>query len=114
MGNKKSFVKNILRKFIKIVLILLYTTIIISMIAGGVTAGTLTLIPPDSFAWTVSKANYLGYMSICSFVPFSTLMLFVMALFGIILLFKLIKYLRTKTKNSEIYKDAKTVANKLS
>jgi hypothetical protein len=84
------------------------------MIAGGISAGTMTLIPPDGLGWTVSKVNYLGYMSICSFAPFSSLMLFGMAFLGLILLLKLIKYLRRKIKQSEIIVKVKTLANKIS
>lgn len=84
------------------------------MIAGGISAGSLTLIPPEGFGWTVSKANHLGYMSICPFAPFSTFLLFGMALLGFILLWKLIKYLRRKSKKSEIYVKVKTVVDKIS
>ncbi|MFX1447975.1 MAG: hypothetical protein ACFFCG_07540 [Promethearchaeota archaeon] len=88
-------------------------TIIISMIAGGVTAGLMTLTPPEDFGWTGSSTNYLGYISICSFAPFSSLMLFGMAFIGSILLLKFIKYLRRKFKTSEIYIKVKTLTNKI-
>ncbi|NHJ22861.1 MAG: hypothetical protein EAX91_18100 [Candidatus Lokiarchaeota archaeon] len=110
--NKISF-KSLLLKSIKLTLVILYLTIIISMIAGGISAGTLTLLPPDGFGWTVSKVNYLGYKSICAFVPFSSLMLFGMAFLGFFLLLKLIKYLRRKTKQSERYVEVKTLTNKI-
>ena len=83
------------------------------MIAGGVIAGIMTLTPPEGFGWTVSSTNYLGYMSICSFAPFSSLLLFGMALLGFVLLLKIIKYLRRKTKKSEIYVKLKTLTNKI-
>ncbi|MFX0076522.1 MAG: hypothetical protein ACFE96_13855 [Candidatus Hermodarchaeota archaeon] len=114
MEKKKFSFKKVFLKSIKLILISLYLTIIISMIAGGITAGTLTLLPPDGFGWTVSKANYLGYMSICAFAPFSSLLLFGMAVLGYVLLLKLIKYIRRKTKQSEIYVKVKTLANKIS
>jgi hypothetical protein len=83
------------------------------MIAGGVFAGIMTLTPPEGFGWTVSKDNYLGYMSICSFAPFSSLMLFAMATIGVFLLVKLLKYLRRKTKKSEVYIKLKTLVSKI-
>ena len=114
MEQKKSSFKNVLLKSIKFTFIFLYIVIIISMIAGGISAGTLTLLPPDGFGWTVSKANYLGYKSICAFAPFSSLMLFGMAFLGFFLLLKLIKYLRRNTKQSESYVEVKTLTNKIS
>ncbi|MFX0011424.1 MAG: hypothetical protein ACFE9R_14015 [Candidatus Hermodarchaeota archaeon] len=114
MVENKISLKNVLLKSIKFTFIFLYIVIIFSMIAGGISAGTLTLLPPDGFGWTVSKVNYLGYKSICAFVPFSSLMLFGMAFLGSFLLVKLIKYLRRKTKQSEIYVKVKTLANKIS
>ncbi|MDX1797699.1 MAG: hypothetical protein R3255_03530, partial [Candidatus Lokiarchaeia archaeon] len=50
-----------------------------------------TLIPDDA-----SKLCYLGYYAHCSFAPFSTLILFAMAIVGTILLTKFIKYSRRK------------------
>jgi hypothetical protein len=98
MDKKRISFKNLLLKSLKIILIILYITIIVSMIAGGVTAGIMTLIPSEGLGWTVSKANYLGYMSICSFAPFSTSLLFGMAFLGSFLLLKRVKYLRRKSK----------------
>ena len=72
------------------------------MIAGGISAGIMTLTPPEAFGYTVSHKNYLGYLSSCSFVPFSTIILFGMAIAGSILLWKFIKYLRRKSKASQI------------
>ena len=83
------------------------------MMAGGISAGTMTLLPPEDFGWTVSNTNYLGYKSICAFAPFSTLMLFLMALLGFVLLVKFVKYLRRKLKNSEIYVKLKSLTNKI-
>jgi hypothetical protein len=113
MEKKKISFKNVLLKSIKLIVIFAFLTIIISMIAGGISAGTLTLIPSDGFGWTISKANYIGYNSICSFAPFSSLMLFGMAFVGFFLLLKVIKYRRRKTKQSKIYIEVKTSANKI-
>ena len=65
--------------------------IIGSLIVGGVSAGIMTLIPDEA-----SKSCYLGYYAHCSFTPYSTLILFAMAILGIILLIKLIKYIKKK------------------
>ena len=97
----------------KLFLAILYITIIISMIAGGVSAGIMTLTPPEAFGWTVSNTNYLGYLSICSFAPFSSLLLFGMAFIGFLLLLTFIKYLRRKSKTSEIYIKVKALTNKI-
>ncbi len=51
----------------------------------------MTFIPDDA-----SKPCYLGYYAHCSFTPYSTLILFTMAIVGTILLIKLIKYIRRK------------------
>ena len=83
------------------------------MIAGGVSAGSLTLTPSEGLGWTVSKANYLGYMSICSFAPFSTIMLFGMAGLGLILLLKLVKYLRRKSRNLETLAKVRIITSKI-
>jgi hypothetical protein len=107
LEDKKNFVVNVLKRSIKMFLIITYLTIIISMIAGGISAGIMTLIPPDAFGYTVSKKNYLGYTSTCSFVPFSTIILFGMAIVSSILLWKLIKYLRRKSKPSHLQLESK-------
>ncbi|MFX0020802.1 MAG: hypothetical protein ACFE9S_00630 [Candidatus Hermodarchaeota archaeon] len=64
-----------------------------SLIAGGMSTGIMTLIPDDA-----SKPCYLGYYAHCSFTPYSTLILFVMAIIGTILFLKLIKYVRRRYK----------------
>ena len=62
MEKRKISVKYLLKKSLKLFLAIFYLTIIIAMIAGGVTAGIMTLTPPENFGWTVSNTNYLGYM----------------------------------------------------
>ena len=113
MENRKINLRDLLKKLIKLLAISIYLSIIISMIAGGVIAGIMTLTPPEGFGWTVSKNNYLDYMSICSFAPFSSLLLFGMASIAVFLLIKLLKYLRRKTKKSEIYFKLKALVNKI-
>ncbi|MFX1480228.1 MAG: hypothetical protein ACFFCI_19115 [Promethearchaeota archaeon] len=113
MERRKISVRSMMKKSIKLFLVMLYITTIIAMIAGGITAGTMTLLPPEDFGWTVSKMNYLGYRSICAFAPFSTIMLFGMAFIGLILLIKFIKYIRRKAKNSKAYTKLKILINKV-
>lgn len=113
MEKRKISLKNLLKKSLRLFLAIFYLTIIIVMIAGGVSAGIMTLTPPEEFGWTVSKTNYLGYMSICSFTPFSSILLFGMAVIGSILLMKLIKRVRRKSKTSEIYLKFKALTNKI-
>lgn len=89
MEINKNSVKNMLRKIIKSFLFLLYTIFVGSLIIGGLSAGIMTLIPDEA-----SKPCYLGYYAHCSFTPYSTLILFAMAIVGAFLLLKLIKYVR--------------------
>lgn len=88
---------SIIMKIFKGILVLFYTTFVVALLSGGLSAGILTLIPHEA-----SKANYLGYYSLCSFVPFSTMILFTMAIVGTILLVKLIKYYKRALKRVKI------------
>ena len=88
--NKKS-IKSISRKIIKSTLVLIYIIFIVSLITGGISTGIMTLIPDEA-----SKPCYLGYYAHCSFTPYSTLILFAMAIVGTILLVKLIKHFRNR------------------
>lgn len=81
----------ILRRIIKLILLLFYMIFVGSLIIGGVSAGIMTLIPDEA-----SKPCYLGYYAHCSFTPYSTLILFAMAIVGSILFMMFIKYLRRK------------------
>ena len=65
------------------------------MIAGGASAGVMTLLP-DSGA---SKPSYLGYYAHCSFTPFSTIILFVLAAGGIVLTIHLVNSMWPKFMN---------------
>jgi len=86
--NKKS-IKKISKNIIKSFLLLFYIIFVGSLIIGGISAGIMTLIPDEA-----SKPCFLGYYAHCSFTPYSTLILFAMAIIGTILLLKLIKYVR--------------------
>ncbi len=93
MEINKNSIKNISRKITKLTLFLIYTIFVVSLIAGGISTGIMTLIPDDA-----SKPCYLGYYAHCSFTPYSTSILFVMAIIGTILFLKLIKYVRRQYK----------------
>ena len=88
---------SILLKIIKGIVFLFYTIFVVALLSGGLSAGILTLIPHEA-----SKPNYLGYYSLCSFVPFSTMILFTMAIVGAILLIKLVKYYKRTLKRVKI------------
>jgi len=85
----KSSIKRISKLIVKSFLLVFYMVFIFSLILGGIIPGIITLIPDEA-----SKPCYLGYYAHCSFTPYSTLILCVMAIIGIILLLKLIKYIR--------------------
>ena len=74
-------VGNFFKKTIIAFFFIFYVVLVISMIAGGASAAVMT-ITPDLEA---SKPCYLGYYAHCSFTPFSTLILIVLAGVGIIL-----------------------------
>jgi len=95
MEISKNSVKSISRKIIKSVLFLFYTIFVGSLIIGGISAGIMTLIPDEA-----SKPCYLGYYAHCSFTPYSTLILFAMAIGGTFLFIKLIKYVRRQYKKA--------------
>ena len=90
-----EIIRKTLRKkvviLIKVIILLLYATILVSMIIGGLSAGIMTLIPDEA-----SKPCYLGYYAHCSFTPFSTLILFAMTLIGSFLMITLIKYIKKR------------------
>lgn len=83
------------------------------MVGGGITAGIWTLIPAETFGWTVNNISYLGYASTCAFAPFSSLMLFAMALLGLIPFVKLIKYFSRISKGSKLIQKFKLITNKV-
>jgi len=90
---------SLLKSIIKAFFIAIYLVFVISLIIGGIYAGIWTLIPTESLGWGATKVSYLGYISHCSFTPYSSLALFTMALVGSFLLIKMMKYFRRKVKN---------------
>ncbi len=92
---RKSLAVKVVLKVVKSTFILIYLTLIVGLIAGGFSAGILTMLPDEA-----SKPCYLGYYAHCSFTPYSTLILFAMAMIGTILLIRLVKYFKRQYKNS--------------
>ena len=86
---KVNSIKRVSKLILKSFLLILYTVFLLSLILGARILGIMTLIPDEA-----SKPCYLGYYAHCSFTPYSTLILFIMAIIGIILLMKFIKYIR--------------------
>lgn len=91
LDEKLNSVFKILKRIIKSMIILLFLVFVLSLIIGGTISGVMTLLPDEA-----SKPCYLGYYAHCSFTPYSTIILFSMALIGVILLLILIRYLRKK------------------
>ena len=97
--SKNSENKSVLKKLILVFIAIFYITFIIALSFGSLAAGILTLIPADA-----SKANHLGYYSVCSFTPFSTIILAVISIAGFILFIKMGHFLKTKYQNSNLIK----------
>ena len=95
----------ILKNMMKRILVSLYIIFVIALIAGGFSTGIMTLIPDAA-----SKQCYLGYYAHCSFTPFSTLILFTMAIVGTIMLVKLIKYIKREIKKNKAIKLTKPIS----
>lgn len=64
-----------------------YLILLIGLIASGISMGIITMMPDEA-----SKSCFLGYYAHCSFTPFSTLILFTLAIIGLILLIRLINH----------------------
>ncbi|MHA1265776.1 MAG: hypothetical protein ACTSRS_11140 [Candidatus Helarchaeota archaeon] len=75
--------KKTMKKTVKFILLLFYSTFIIALIVGPIVPAVTTLLPSQ-----VSKPNFLGYNSICPFVPYSTLILLSLIILGVVLLVK--------------------------
>jgi uncharacterized membrane protein YedE/YeeE len=90
-------ITKIMNKIIKGILLSFYTIFVIALIAGGLSAGIMTVIPD-----TASKPCYLGYYAHCSFAPFSTLILLAMAILGSYMFIKLIKYIKREIKKVKV------------
>ena len=111
--NKKISFKRILKAMLIFFVVLIYISFVIALSFGSLVAGIFTILPAEGFGWTVSKPSYLGYYSVCSFAPFSTLILFGMAFVGFFLLIKLGAYIKRKYRSSKFQVSLKTAANKL-
>ena len=97
LKSEKNQILSTVRTIIKGLAVLFYTIFVISLLSGGLSAGILTLTPHEA-----SRPNFLGYYSLCSFVPFSTMILFTMAIVGTLLLIKLVKYYKRALKRVKI------------
>ena len=82
---------NILKKMIRSILILLYFIFAAAMIIGGAISGAMTLLPAEA-----NKPCYLGYYALCSFTPYSSIILFSIAFTGVILMIVLKRFLKKK------------------
>jgi len=91
-------IASLFKSIIKAFFITIYLAFVISAIIGGIYAGIWTLIPTEYLGWGAAKVSYLGYISHCSFAPYSSFALFAMALVGSFLLIKIMKYIRRKVK----------------
>jgi len=94
--NNSNTITSYIIKLIKGTSILFYLIFLVALIAGGLSAGIMTLIPNNA-----SKPCYLGYYALCSFAPFSTLILFTMTIVGTFLLINLVKYFKRMSKRVE-------------
>ena len=111
--NKKITPKKIIKAVIIFFVALIYISFVVALSFGALTAGIFTVLPAESFGWTVSKPSYLGYYSVCSFAPFSTLILFGMSIVGFFLLIKLGSFIKRKYRTSKVPISLKTASNKL-
>ncbi|MFX1364782.1 MAG: hypothetical protein ACFFCE_17660 [Promethearchaeota archaeon] len=106
---KKRLV-NWLKMIVKSFFISFFTIFVLSLVIIGIAFSIITIIPDKA-----SKPCYLGYYAHCSFTPYSTIILLVMALIGTLLLIKLIKYFKSKytktlEKNSKVQVLAKSIS----
>jgi hypothetical protein len=60
-----------------------------ALVFGALAAGVWTLIPTDLLSWGSSKVNLIGYVSHCSYTPYSSLILFVASFIGIMFSMKM-------------------------
>ncbi len=66
------------------------------MIAGNLVAGIYSILPSAVVGWGATEPSYLGYVSHCSFAPWSTIISVAIAAVGIFLFVKLIKYFKKR------------------
>jgi flavodoxin len=62
---------------------LFYWAFMVAAVVGGIGAGIWTLIPTAWLDYGASKPCYLGYVTHCSFAPWSSIILFALVPFGI-------------------------------
>ncbi|MHA2063554.1 MAG: hypothetical protein ACXABY_04140 [Candidatus Thorarchaeota archaeon] len=76
-------------RFVTILGLALIWAFIIAAIVGGFAAAIWTVIPTAMLEWGASGPNLLGYVSHCSFVPISTIILSIVSLVGMMMGWKL-------------------------
>jgi len=104
MERKKFSLVSLLKKLIKLFFMTLYVILIVGLSFGTASASIITILPAEA-----SKVNHLGYYSTCSFAPYSTIILFSLAILGFILLIKFVKRLVRQSKKSVLYLGRETV-----
>jgi len=60
-----------------------------AMIVGSLAAAIWTVIPTSLLSWGSNQVNLLGYVSHCTFTPFSTLILLATTIIGIFIVHRL-------------------------
>ena len=81
---------------------LFYWAFMVAAFVGGIGAGIWTLIPTAWLDYGATKPCYLGYIAHCSFSPWSSIILFTLAIFGIwgiIQGLRIVKATFTKTRD---------------
>ncbi|MFX1483968.1 MAG: hypothetical protein ACFFCP_12375 [Promethearchaeota archaeon] len=78
-----------LRRLITVMALALVWTFLSALIVGTYAAAIWTVIPTELLQWGAGKMNLIGYVSHCSFVPYSTLILILSGSIGLILALRL-------------------------
>lgn len=89
VDSKRSDTTSGIMRFITTLGLALVWAFIIAAIVGSSAAAIWTLIPTELLAWGSSTSNLLGYVSHCSFAPFSTAILSVVSMVGLLVGWKI-------------------------
>jgi len=88
-GAKPSENATGIKRLARLLVYALVWAFVLSLAIGSFAAGVWTVIPTELLAWGSSKANLLGYVSHCPFVPISSITLFVASSIGLFIAYKL-------------------------
>jgi len=77
-----------------------YLLLLFAMIAGNIVSAIYSILPSAVIGWGATETNYLGYISHCSFAPWSTLISVALVAVGVYLFVKLIKYFKQNSITS--------------